>query len=71
MNQTQLRAQLELEDQDFSGSFGVMVRTLESNPADRLEFGFNASEVFPAASVIKLPMLIDALRQVEAPDAGQ
>jgi beta-lactamase class A len=58
-------AQLQLEAQQFSGTFGLMVRTLEPNPEDRLEFGFNASEVFPAASVIKLPMLIDALRQVQ------
>jgi beta-lactamase class A len=66
MNQAELLAQLELEAQGFSGTFGVMVRTLEPNPTDRLEFGFQASEVFPAASVIKLPMLIDALRQVQA-----
>ena len=63
---SELQAKLELEAQHFSGTFGVMVRTLETNPADRLEFAFNASEVFPAASVIKLPMLIDALRQVQA-----
>jgi beta-lactamase class A len=66
MTQGELLAQLELEAQHFSGTFGIMVRTLEPNPADRLEFGFNANEAFPAASVIKLPMLIDALRQVQA-----
>ena len=66
MIQTELLAQLELEAQHFSGTFGIMARTLEPNPSDRLEFAFNASEVFPAASVIKLPMLIDALRQVQA-----
>jgi beta-lactamase class A len=66
MTHAELLMQLEHEAQQFSGSFGVMVRTLESNPEDRLEFGFNANEVFPAASVIKLPMLIDALWQVEA-----
>ena len=63
---SELQAKLELEAQHFSGIFGVVVRTLETNPADRLEFRFNAEEVFPAASVIKLPMLIDALRQVQA-----
>jgi beta-lactamase class A len=66
MTQAELLAQLQLEAELFSGTFGVMVRTLEPNPADRLGFGFNANEVFPAASVIKLPMLIDALRQVQA-----
>ncbi len=63
---SELAAQLQPEAEIFSGTFGVMVRTLETNPDDRLEFAFNASEVFPAASVIKLPMLIDALRQVQA-----
>jgi beta-lactamase class A len=66
MTQAELLAQLELEAQQFSGTFGVMVRTLGENGDDWFGFGFNASEVFPAASVIKLPMLIDALRQVEA-----
>jgi beta-lactamase class A len=66
MTQAELLARLELEAAHFSGTFGVMARTLEVNPNDRLEFRFNASEVFPAASVIKLPMLIDALRQVQA-----
>jgi beta-lactamase class A len=61
-----LQSQLELEAQRFSGTFGLMVRTLEPNPEDRLEFGFNADEIYPAASVIKLPMLIDALRLVQA-----
>jgi beta-lactamase class A len=66
MTQAELLAQLELEAQNFSGTFGIMVRTLEANPVDRLEFRFNAEDVFPAASVIKLPLLIDALGQVQA-----
>jgi beta-lactamase class A len=61
-----LQTQLELEAQQFSGTFGLMVRTLESNPEDRLKFRYNAEEGFPAASVIKLPMLIDALGLVQA-----
>ena len=63
---SELQAELELEAQHFSGTFGVMARTLETNPADRLEFRYHAEEVFPAASVIKLPMLLDALGQVQA-----
>jgi beta-lactamase class A len=66
MTQAELLARLQLEAQDFSGTFGVMVRTLETRPEDRLEFRYNAEAVFPAASVIKLPMLLDALRQVQA-----
>jgi beta-lactamase class A len=66
MTQAELLTQLELEAQQFSGTFGLMVRTLGENGDDWFGFGFNANEVFPAASVIKLPMLIDALRQVEA-----
>jgi beta-lactamase class A len=66
MTQAKFLSELQLEAEQFSGTFGVMVRTLETNPDDRLGFGFNANEVFPAASVIKLPMLIDALRQVQA-----
>jgi beta-lactamase class A len=65
MTISSLQSQLELEAQQFSGTFGLMVRTLEPNPEDRLEFRYNASEVFPAASVIKLPMLIDAFRLVQ------
>jgi beta-lactamase class A len=66
MTQAELLAQLELEARHFSGTFGIMVRTLGKNGDDWFGFGFNANEVFPAASVIKLPMLIDALRQVQA-----
>jgi beta-lactamase class A len=66
MTQAELLAQLELEAQQFSGTFGMMVRTLEPHPADRLEFRYHAEEGFPAASVIKLPMLLVALRQVQA-----
>jgi beta-lactamase class A len=66
MTQAELLAQLELEAQQFSGTFGMMVGTLEPHPADRLEFRYHAEEVFPAASVIKLPMLLVALQQVEA-----
>ena len=65
-SQRELLSKLQLEAQGFSGTFGVMARTLEADPADRLEFGFNQHEIFPAASVIKLPMLLDALRLVEA-----
>ena len=66
MTQVELLARLQLEAEHFSGTFGLMVRTLENNPDDRLEFAFNAVEVFPAASVIKLPMLIGVLQQVQA-----
>ena len=61
MNPEPLTAQLEREAHTFSGTFGVAAMRLD----DGASFGLRADEVFPAASVVKLPMLVAALQLVE------
>ena len=63
MNQTLFYSQLEQILQDFEGTFGLCVRPLEEGAFPTLEW--NANESFPAASTIKVPILIEALSQVE------
>jgi beta-lactamase class A len=45
----------------FSGMIGFCAKRL----GDGLTLEFNANEVFPAASVVKVPILLEALRQVQ------
>jgi beta-lactamase class A len=45
----------------FSGTIGLAAKRL----GDGLEIGYNQTEVFQAASVIKLPILLDALQRVQ------
>lgn len=52
-------------DQQFSGVLAVAARGLEGQPARRPAIAFRAGEVFPSASVIKLPILVEAFRQVD------
>jgi len=63
MNSASFYAQLESLLQNFEGTFGLCVRPLEEGVFPTLEW--NANESFPAASTIKVPILIEALRQVE------
>ncbi len=53
--------QLEQQLQTFSGTIGIAARRLE----DGLTLTHNAEQIFPAASVIKLHLLMAALQQVE------
>jgi len=48
--------------QDFSGTIGVCAERLDTG--ERLEY--NADDTFPAASVIKLPVLVEAFWQIGA-----
>jgi len=63
MNPSTFYAQLEQTLQDFEGTFGLCVQPLEEGAFPTLEW--NADEPFPAASTIKVPILIAALQQVE------
>ncbi len=47
---------------NFTGTLGLYAQRLDTDA--RLEF--NADEIFPAASVIKLPVLVEAFRQISA-----
>ncbi len=61
MTETEFQAELESILAGFSGRFGLAAKRLD----DGLSVGFNDAQVFPAASVVKLPMLIAALQRVE------
>lgn len=52
-------------DQEFSGTLAVAARGLAGQPARRPAIAYRAGETFPAASVIKLPILVEAYRQVD------
>ncbi|BAS28850.1 serine hydrolase [Limnochorda pilosa] len=52
-------------DAGFSGTLAVAARGLSGRPARRPALSFRAAETFPAASVIKLPILVEAFRQAE------
>lgn len=52
---------LEAITSGFSGRLGLAAKRLD----DGRELRFNQTDVFPAASVIKLPLLLDALQRVE------
>lgn len=62
MTPDEFYSDLEREAAAFSGTLGVCAQRL----SDGLELAWNADEVFPAASVIKLPILLVALARVEA-----
>ena len=47
---------------DLSGEVGVAVRDLETGA----EFGYNASEIFPTASTLKVPLLYTLYRLADA-----
>jgi beta-lactamase class A len=55
------KAALEAITSGFSGTLGLAARRLD----DGRELRYNETEVFPAASVVKLPLLLDALQRVE------
>lgn len=61
MTEGDFRAALEAITTDFSGTLGLAAKRLD----DGRELRYNESAVFPAASVVKLPLLCDALRGVE------
>jgi len=50
-------------DEDFSGNIGLAARILDSTKEQQLTY--NEKDVFPTASVIKVPILVEALKQVE------
>ena len=63
MNPSTFYAQLEPLLQDFEGTFGLCVQPLEERAFPILEW--NADQPFPAASIIKVPILIAALQGVQ------
>lgn len=63
MNPASFYAQLESLLKDFEGTLGLCVRPLTEGAFAALEW--NAFEPFPAASTIKIPILIAALKQVQ------
>ena len=54
-----LRSQIMEIMSRAEGSFGIVVRMIDTWE----EIGVNGDEVFPSASIIKLPILVEALRQ--------
>ncbi|MBI2251565.1 MAG: serine hydrolase [Armatimonadetes bacterium] len=46
----------------YKTTFGIVVKNLNSGE----KFLYNPNEIFPAASIIKIPILIETLRQIEA-----
>ncbi len=61
MTEHDFKPALEKITSGFSGTIGLLAKRLD----DGLEIGHNQTEVFQAASVIKLPLLLDALNLVE------
>jgi beta-lactamase class A len=61
VTENEFRVELEKITSGFSGRLGVAAKRLE----DGLEIGHDELEVFQAASVVKLPLLLDALQRVE------
>ena len=57
-------AQIEEIAQGFNGRFGFSATNLQTNEL----FNYNATDKFPTASTIKLPVLITLMAQVEAGD---
>jgi beta-lactamase class A len=58
---SEFQTKLESILNSFSGVIGFYAKRLD----DGLTLEFNAHEVFPAASVVKVPILLEALRQVQ------
>jgi beta-lactamase class A len=61
MKSTEILFNLEPILNSFSGVIGLFAKHL----GEGLTLEFNAHEVFPAASVVKVPILLEALRQVQ------
>jgi beta-lactamase class A len=61
MTVTDFQSKLEPILKIFSGTLGFYAKRLH----DGFVLEYNASEVFPAASVVKVPILLEALRQVQ------
>lgn len=57
-----LRRRLEAVAEDFSGVMGISVKDLVSGD----EFNINENEVFPVASSIKIPILMEFFRQAKS-----
>ncbi len=57
-----LRQRIAAIAADLPGRLGVLVRY----PHDDVEVGFAADDLFPAASVIKIPIMVETYRQVAA-----
>lgn len=64
MTETEFQAELETILAGFSGTFGLTAKRLD----DGLMLRINDTQLFPAASVVKLPLLIAALQRVEQGD---
>lgn len=62
--QTDKNLEKELQDlvKDFEGDVGIYVYNLKTNQ----EAGVNADTIFPTASVVKLPILIEVFNQIKA-----
>ncbi len=58
---SEFQTKLELILNSFSGVIGFYAKRLD----DGLTLEHNKNEVFPAASVVKVPILLEALRQVQ------
>lgn len=58
--------QLEQLTQQYTGTYGVYVESL----ADGKAFGLRQNEVFPAASLMKLPIMLSVYQAVEQGKAG-
>ena len=56
-----LMERLETICNDFNGRIGFHAQNLQTNEI----YGFNATTIFPTASVIKLPVLIAMMQQIE------
>lgn len=56
---TSLRPEILEMVSEVEGTFGLVIRIVETGE----EVEFNGDETFPAASIIKLPILVEALRQ--------
>ncbi len=50
-------------EEDFSGKVGVALKVLDED--EEIKFGYNEKSRFPTASVIKVPVLVEAFKQVE------
>ncbi len=57
------RAWIEQIQKDFSGTLGVAAKRLDVQDGELVSL--NAETVFPTASVIKVPILVEVFRQVE------
>ena len=61
-----VRKQIEQVQEGFSGILGVAAKRLDAQDGELVSL--NAETVFPTASVIKVPILVEVFRQVEKGD---